>query len=53
MQFQPLISYVLGRGWYAKSANYTWTVKWHRSDSTTISVSLGFGRVWKFEEPEL
>jgi hypothetical protein len=53
MEFQPLISYVLGRGWYMKSADSTWTVKWHRGDSTTIPVSLGFGRVWKFEGPEL
>jgi len=53
MEFQPLISYVLGRGWYVKSADSTWTVKWHHGDSTTMPVSLGFGRVWKFEGPEL
>jgi hypothetical protein len=25
MEFQPLISYTLGRGWYVKSADSTWT----------------------------
>jgi hypothetical protein len=53
MKFQPLISYTLGNGWYVKSADSTWTVKWRHGSSTTIPVSLGFGRVWKFEGPEL
>jgi hypothetical protein len=53
MQFQPLISYTLGRGWYVKSADSTWTVNWRHGSSTTIPISLGFGRVWKFEGPEL
>ena len=53
MQFQPLISYTLGRGWYVKSADSTWTVNSRRGSSTTIPISLGFGRVWKFEGPEL
>jgi hypothetical protein len=53
MEFQPLISYTLGRGWYVKSADSTWTVKWRHGSSTTIPISLGFGRVWKFEGPEL
>src|SRR5580704_7744010 len=53
MQFQPLISYTLGRGWYVKSADSTWTVNWRRGSSTTLPLSLGFGRVWKFEGPEV
>lgn len=53
MEFQPLISYTLGRGWYVKSADSTWTVKWRHGRSTTIPISFGFGRVWKFEGPEL
>ncbi|MGA8057488.1 MAG: hypothetical protein WB999_04550 [Candidatus Binataceae bacterium] len=53
MQFQPLISYTLGRGWYVKSADSTWTVNWRHGSSTTIPASLGCGRVWKFEGPEL
>lgn len=53
MEFQPLISYQLGRGWYVKSADSTWTVKWRHHTSTTMPISLGFGKVWKFEGPEL
>ena len=47
MQFQPRISYTLGRGWYLKSSDSTWTVNWRHGSSTTIPVSLGVGRVWK------
>jgi hypothetical protein len=53
LQFQPLISYRLGHGWYIKSADSTWTVNLRHGTSTTIPISLGFGRVWKFEGPEL
>jgi len=47
MEIQPVISYALGRGWYVKSSDSTWTVNWRRNSSTTIPISLGFGRVWK------
>jgi hypothetical protein len=47
MQFQPRISYTLGRGWYVKSSDSTWTVNWRHGSSTTIPISLGFGRVFK------
>ncbi len=53
MEFQPLISYALGRGWYVKSSDSTWTVNWRHGSSTTIPVSLGGGRVWKFAGAEL
>jgi hypothetical protein len=53
MKFQPLISYPLGRGWYVKSADSTWIVNWRRGSSATIPISLGFGKVWKFDGPEL
>ena len=53
MKFQPLISYALGRGWYVKSSDSTWTLNWRHGSSTTIPVSVGFGRVWKFAGPEL
>ncbi len=53
LQFQPLISYRLGHGWYIKSADSTWTVNLRHGTSTTIPISLGCGRVWKFEGPEL
>jgi hypothetical protein len=49
LQFQPLISYTLGHGWYIKSADSTWTVNLRHGTSTTIPISLGFGRVWKLE----
>jgi hypothetical protein len=53
MQFQPRISYTLGRGWYVKSSDSTWTVNWRRGSSTTIPISLGVGKVWKFAGLEL
>jgi hypothetical protein len=52
-EFQPLISYTLGRGWYVKSADSTWTINWRRNTSTTIPISLGVGDVYKTEGPEL
>jgi hypothetical protein len=48
-----VISYTIGCGWYIKSADSTWTVNLRRGTSTTIPISLGFGRVWKFEGPEV
>ncbi|MGC1676851.1 MAG: hypothetical protein WA740_04890 [Candidatus Binataceae bacterium] len=48
MQFQPRISYTLGHGWYVKSSDSTWTVNWRHGGSTTIPISFGIGRVWKF-----
>ena len=53
MQFQPRISYTLGRGWYVKSSDATWTVNWRHGGSTTIPISLGIGKVWKFDGLEL
>jgi len=53
LEFQPLISYTLGHGWYVKSSDSTWTVNWRHGSSTTIPISLGFGRVWKFEGIQL
>jgi hypothetical protein len=53
MQFQPRISYALGHGWYVKSSDSTWTVNWRHGGSTTIPVSLGIGKVWKFEGLQL
>jgi len=47
MEFQPIVSYTLGHGWYVKSADSTWTVNWRHGSSTTIPISLGFGRAWK------
>jgi hypothetical protein len=48
VKFQPTVSYTLGRGWYVKSSDSTWTMNWRHGTSTVIPVSLGFGKVWKF-----
>ncbi len=48
--FQPLLSYQLGRDWYLKSSDATWTINQHRHTSTTIPLSAGFGKVWKFSD---
>ncbi len=53
MELQPIISYTFSRGWYVKSSDSTWTVNWRHRSSTTIPLSLGFGRVWKFEGLQL
>ena len=53
MQFQPLVSYTLGHGWYVKSADSTWTVNLHHGSSTTIPISFGVGKVWKTSGPEI
>src|ERR1700730_17714885 len=53
MQFQPLVSYTLGGAWFVKSADSTWKVNLRHGTSTTIPISLGFGRVWKMEGLEV
>jgi hypothetical protein len=53
MEFQPRISYTLGHGWYVKSSDSTWTVNWRHNTSTTLPISFGFGRVWKFPGPQI
>lgn len=53
IEFQPVISYTLGRGFYVKSADSTWTINWRHGTSTTIPISFGIGRVWKLPGPEL
>jgi hypothetical protein len=52
-EFQPLISYTLGRGWYVKSSDSTWTVNWRHGSSTTVPISFGGGRVWKTDGMQL
>jgi hypothetical protein len=52
-EFQPLISYTLGYGWYVKSADSTWTINWRHNTSTRIPISVGVGNVYKTEGPEL
>ena len=48
LTFQPIISYQLGRGWYLKSSDATWTFNLRHKTSTTIPISSGLGKVWKF-----
>jgi hypothetical protein len=48
--FQPILSYQLGRDWYVKSSDATWTINQHRHTSTTLPLSAGLGKVWKFDD---
>jgi hypothetical protein len=48
LQIQPMLSYQLGRGWYLKSSDSTWTINFRHNTSTEIPLSAGFGKVWKF-----
>jgi hypothetical protein len=48
LQIQPMLSYQLGRGWYVKSSDSTWTINWRHKTSTQMPLSAGFGKVWKF-----
>jgi hypothetical protein len=43
--FQPIILAYLGRGFYVKSADSTWTMGWRRGSATVLPVSLGLGYV--------
>jgi hypothetical protein len=46
--FQPMISYQLGRGWYVRSSDATWTFNLRHGKSTEIPLSAGVGKVWEF-----
>lgn len=50
IMFQPIISYQLGKGWYAKSSDATWTFNLRHNTSTRMPLSAGFGKVWKISE---
>ena len=50
LQIQPMLSYQLGRGWYVKSSDSTWTINLRHKTSTQMPLSAGFGKVWKFGE---
>lgn len=50
IQIQPMLSYQLGRGWYVKSSDATWTINYRHKTSTQLPLSVGFGKVWKFGE---
>jgi hypothetical protein len=43
--FQPIVLAYLGRGFYVKSADSTWSLSWHEEGPRTVPVSLGLGYV--------
>jgi hypothetical protein len=46
---QPMITYSLNDGWYIGCNEATWTFNLRHETSTTIPLSVGFGKIWKFE----
>ncbi len=48
LTFQPILNYQLGRGWYLKSSDATWSFNLRHKTPTMIPLSAGIGRVWKF-----
>ena len=47
LTIQPIVTYQLGRGWYLKSSDSTWTINLRRNTSTVIPVNAGFGKLWR------
>jgi hypothetical protein len=45
---QPLLSYQLRHDWYLSSSDATWTINWRHNTATTIPISAGLGKVWRF-----
>jgi hypothetical protein len=43
---QPILSYQLGKGWYAKSSDATWTINFRHNTSTQMPLSAGVGKVF-------
>jgi hypothetical protein len=43
-----MISYQLGQGWYVRSSDATWTFNLRHATSTTLPLSAGLGKVWRF-----
>ena len=43
--FQPVVLLSVGRGWYVKSADSTWTMDWRHNTPTLLPLSFGIGRV--------
>ncbi len=42
---QPVVLAYLGKGFYVKSADSTWTMNWHRGTPTVLPVSAGLGYI--------
>jgi hypothetical protein len=45
LSFQPIVLRYLGRGFYVKSADATWTRGWRDGSATTLPLSFGLGYV--------
>jgi hypothetical protein len=45
IQFQPILNYKLGHGWYLTSSNANWKINLRHNSSTEIPISAGFGKV--------
>jgi hypothetical protein len=45
LTFQPILLRYVGRGFYVKSADSTWTVGWHDGAARTFPLSFGVGYV--------
>lgn len=45
---QPIITYELPDGWYVGSNQATWKFNFHHETSTTIPMSAGVGKIWRF-----
>jgi hypothetical protein len=43
--FQPILLAYIGRGFYVKSADATWSMGWYRHTATTLPLSFGVGYV--------
>ncbi len=52
LTFQPMISYQLGRGWYARSSDAIWSFNLRHATSTIIPISAGVGKVWNLSNGE-
>lgn len=48
--FQPVLLAYLGRGFYVKSADATWSLGWRHNTSTILPLSLGVGYVLLHED---
>jgi hypothetical protein len=47
--FQPVLMAYLGRGFYLKSGDSTWSLSWRDDGPRVVPVSLGLGYVWRRE----
>ena len=42
---QPIVAVYLGKGFYVRSADATWSLSWHHNTATLLPVSCGLGYV--------